>query len=57
MTYVPAEVARNIRIVTGNNIRHKCGSGPESGDFGPFLFCTLNLNNKKKEKVIRNRKM
>ena len=29
MTYVPAEVARNIRIVTGNNIRHKCGSGPD----------------------------
>ena len=26
-------------------------------DFGPFLFRTLNLNNKKKEKVIRNRKM
>ena len=39
MTYVPAEVARNIRIVTGNNIRHKCGSGPESGDFGPPLQC------------------
>ena len=24
-------------------------SGPESGDLGPFLFCTLNLNNKKRK--------